>query len=82
VSLKELRGQLDSIDEALIELLGRRDEVVGEIWAWKQANGVELRDPVREAELRSRLLAHAARLGLSGPAVSSVLETIVGRRLR
>ncbi len=82
MSLNEKRGQLDELDAELIRLLARRAGVVQEIWAWKQANGVERVDPVREADLRSRLLSQAASLGLSRDAVGAILDRIIGVSLR
>ena len=81
MSLFKLRAQLDEVDAELIRLLARRDAVVQEIWAWKQANGVERIDPAREAELRTRLLAQAEALGLSREAVNTILDRIIGRQL-
>ena len=82
MSLDALRSRLDELDAELIRLLARRASVVEEIWAWKQANGLERIDPVREAALRSRLLAQAESLGLSREAISAVLDRIIGSALR
>lgn len=82
MSLPKLRAQLDEIDAELIRVLAKRAGVVQEIWAWKQQHGVPRLDPVREAELRARLLAQAESLGLSRDAVSAILERIVGLPLQ
>ena len=82
MKLEELRAQLDKLDAELIRLLASRASVVEEIWAWKQQNKVERIDPARELELRSRLLAQAAALGLSRAAISAILDRIVGVSLR
>ena len=82
MSLFRLRAQLDEVDAELIRVLARRDAVVQEIWAWKQANGLERIDPAREAELRDRLLTQAEALGLSRDAVSVILDRIIGVGLR
>lgn len=82
MSLKEKRAQLDELDAELIRLLARRASIVDEIWAWKQANGVERIDPAREVELRERLLGQAEALGLSRDAVATILERIIGVALR
>lgn len=82
MSLEKLRGQLDEVDAELIRLLARRAGIVEQIWAWKQANGVERIDPAREAELRARLLAQAEALGLSRDAIATILERIIGVSLR
>lgn len=81
MSLNEKRAALDALDAELIDLLARRAGIVQEIWAWKQAHGVERVDPAREAELRARLLAQAESLGLSREAVGAILARIVGVQL-
>ena len=78
MSLGALRGRLDELDAELIRLLANRASVVEEIWAWKEAHGVERIDLVREAALRTRLLAQADLLGLSREAVAAILDRIVG----
>ncbi len=78
MSLTELRGQLDEVDAELIRVLARRADVVKQIWAWKQQNGVPRVDPTRELELRARLLAQAESLGLSCEATAAILDRIVG----
>ena len=55
-----LRAQLDGIDEALQELFERRMALVGEIAAYKQAHGLPVLDPVREAEKLAAAEARAA----------------------
>ncbi len=82
MSLQGKRAELDALDAELIKLLARRAGIVQEIWAWKQANGVERIDPVREVELRARLLAQAESLGLSREAVAAILDRIIGVSLR
>lgn len=82
MKLEALRAQLDELDAELISLLARRAGIVQEIWAWKQANGVDRIDPVREADLRSRLLSQATSLGLSRDAVAAILDRIIGVSLR
>jgi chorismate mutase len=60
--LEELRHRVDSIDKAIVDLLGERLGVVAEIARVKQAadeQGLALR-PAREALVMRRLLGHAA----------------------
>lgn len=80
-NLELLRKQLDGVDADLIRLLARRAGLVEEIWTWKRVQGLPMVDPVREAELKERLLAQAQALGLDRAAVAAVLERIVGKQL-
>lgn len=80
--LEALRAKLDSIDDELLDVLAERAQVVAEIWAWKQAHGVERVDPERERALRERLLSRAESVGLSRQAIERVLAQIIGHALR
>lgn len=82
MSLESLRAQLDDVDMQLVRLLARRAELVAEVWQWKAEHGAPRVDPTREADMRERLLREAEALGLSRPAVSDVLDRIIGRSLR
>jgi chorismate mutase len=82
MSLDELRRDLDEVDDLLIDLLAQRAELVAAIWDWKQKNGVDRIDPVREQALRERLLSRAEASGLSREAVEAVLAQIIGKPLR
>ena len=58
MELEKLRGQIDEIDAALIELLQRRMDVAAGIAAYKRENGLPVLDASREAntlsDIRSR----------------------------
>lgn len=58
-NLEELRQILDEIDSKLIELLGKRTDVVREIGAFKKVNGIGL---VNE-ERKKRVLDTRKKLG-------------------
>jgi chorismate mutase len=50
-----LREEITALDRELVAAVNRRIEVVGRLHAYKQANGIPLRDPGRE-EAMLRLL--------------------------
>ncbi|MBL8923809.1 MAG: chorismate mutase [Myxococcaceae bacterium] len=80
--LETTRALLDNLDDALIDLLVQRAEVVDDLWRWKQSQALEVRDPAREAEVLERLVTRAVAKGLDEQAVRAVLATVIGRRLR
>lgn len=55
MELKELRAQIDAIDDELLALLVRRLEIAREVGALKAARGLPVRDAAREAELLNRM---------------------------
>lgn len=57
LSLKELRGQLDAVNEKLLALLSERALIVKEIGEVKERTGVPKYDPVRETEMLNALVA-------------------------
>ncbi len=79
--LERSRAGLDALDAELIDLLARRAQLVDEVWAWKRAHGVALRDPAREAAMRERLLVAGAQAGLSRAALERVLDAVIGVKL-
>ncbi|MEN6545703.1 MAG: prephenate dehydratase [Armatimonadia bacterium] len=76
MSLDELRERIDSIDQQLLELLHARAEVSREVGALKAAEGREVYDPRREAQLL-RSLAERAVPPLTPQAVQAIYREII-----
>ncbi|QTH43570.1 bifunctional 3-deoxy-7-phosphoheptulonate synthase/chorismate mutase [Cohnella sp. LGH] len=55
--LEELRGQLDSVNQQLLELLSERGRIAQQIGQEKEKQGVPKYDPVREKEMLDELVA-------------------------
>lgn len=55
IDLNQLRTQIDSIDEKLVELLNERAYCVMEIGRYKLQNQREVYEPQREAEVMANL---------------------------
>ena len=53
--LQRLRDQTAAVDAEILELVNRRLELVREIRAHKEANGIAFLDPDQEARLLARL---------------------------
>ncbi len=60
MSLDELRTAIDAIDDALLELLARRAEVVSKVAEAKRESGVYPHDPERERRVLDRLTSKGA----------------------
>ena len=54
--LKELRGEIDVINQKILLLLNERAEVVLEIGELKRENSMEVYDPGREKEIENKLV--------------------------
>jgi chorismate mutase/prephenate dehydrogenase len=75
--LPVLRAVIDGIDREILQLLSRRNGLVGEIAAWKRQNGLAIRDFQRERELIEDRRHRAAPLGLSPEQIESLFRLIL-----
>ena len=56
-TLEECRKELNEIDDQLKDLFLRRMQVIGDVSAYKKANGIAVHDPDREKRMKERLSA-------------------------
>jgi len=59
LNLLELRGQIDEIDEKLIDLFQKRMDVSSEIARYKRRHNMPVYDPIREGEILSEVTKKA-----------------------
>ena len=69
--IRRLREQVSDNDRALIDAMNRRLELVGKMWSYKQAHGLDVLDPERE-EWMLRYLSRANR----GPLTQAGLDEL------
>jgi chorismate mutase/prephenate dehydratase len=69
--LGSLRTRIDDLDRRLVELLNSRAGLVVEVGKYKQAHGIPIYAPHREAEVLMRVLGHNA-----GPLQNRTIEGI------
>lgn len=74
--LSLLRGQIDGIDDQLMELMRRRMEVAREIGRFKQTRGMNVVQPDRYDSLINRRVGEASTFGLSAEFVRNLLSVI------
>lgn len=70
MDLNQYRSEIDSIDDALLDLFIRRMEVSGSIAAYKRQHGLPIYMPEREQQ---KLLAVAAK---AGPEMEAYARTL------
>ena len=75
--LEALRGQIRALDEELVELVGRRRELVLEIAAAKEELGLPVLDPSQEARVVRRAAALARELGVDEELTRDVIWRIM-----
>lgn len=76
-SLDQLRAQIDSIDQQLVELLARRRAVVEQVVQFKQQHALATHHPAREENLISTRRAQAAAAGLDPDYVEDLFRTVL-----
>ena len=56
LSIQEIRGQLDTIDDQLTALFARRMALAKEVAAYKKANGLPILDTGRERQRQTGMM--------------------------
>ncbi len=75
--LAVLRAMIDSVDRDVLQLLARRNALVGEIAQYKRENRVPIRDFQREREIIGDRRTRATPLGLSPELIESLFRLVL-----
>jgi chorismate mutase/prephenate dehydratase len=76
-ALKDLRENLNQVDDEIVRLLAKRLETVGLIAKEKAGSTQAIRDPEREREVLARVETLAQSLGLSAPLARKIFSEII-----
>ncbi len=79
--IDDIRKELAEIDESLLRLVARRQELVREIGRLKEAQGLPLRDFGQERRVMERARQLAELLGLSPNLSDALLRLLIGEAL-
>ena len=77
MSLEELRKSLSTVDEEIVELIARRQQIVGEIGRSKQSKGAGTRDYAREKDVLGMGRSQAEKLGIDPDLAESILRQLI-----
>ena len=75
--LPVLRAMIDAVDHEILQLLSRRNGLVGEIAAHKRQNTISIRDHKRERELIEDRRKRSAELGLRPDVIENMYRLIL-----
>ena len=75
--LEELRAQIEAVDRELVQLIGRRHDLVLEIGRAKEALGKPVLDPPQEAKVVRRAAEIARELGIDEELTRDVVWRII-----
>ena len=76
IRIRELRHEVDTIDEHLIRLLGKRMEIAGKMGALKRKNNISILQPNRWEEIIESRRSIGRENGLSGDFVFQLFQLI------
>ncbi len=79
--LDDLRGRIDALDQQLVALLNERAACALAIGRLKEALGLPVYQPAREAEVLANVRA-ASHGPLDGPAITRLFERIIDEARR
>jgi len=82
MSLEEYRKEIDGLDEELLKILSRRQDVVRKIGAYKKAKALPVLDLERKRQVLQRFTDTAAALGLGAEFAKRVYELIHEEAIR
>jgi chorismate mutase/prephenate dehydrogenase len=75
--LAALRAMIDAVDHEVLQLLARRNALVGEIAAWKREHALAIRDHQRERDIIGDRRQRAGGLGLSPEVIESMFRLVL-----
>jgi chorismate mutase len=81
-SVEALRGEIEAIDQQLVQLLARRVRVACSVGEAKRAAGLPVLDPAREAAIVRRASASARHAGIDDEDVRYIFWHVVGMSRR
>jgi len=75
--MADVRKQIDELDDALVELLAKRQRQIERAAAVKPQLGIPARAPERIDEVLARVLVASRREGLSTPLAMTLWNTLI-----
>ncbi len=77
MSLDELRGRIDEIDNSIVDLIAERQKIAGAVGKAKMAKGLPVTDPAREKLVLDNVRNLAAKKGVSPDAVAGIYQDLI-----
>jgi len=81
MTIDAIRNEIDDVDREIVELLARRNKLVGHIGMQKAASGIPVNDRRRETLVNQRAIANAADR-VSDRGVTAVFSAILDESRR
>lgn len=75
--MEHIRRLIDQVDDAIVNLLSIRNQLVAQIAREKSVNGHPVRDLNREASIMARIRSEARKQGLDPVVVEEIFRLII-----
>jgi chorismate mutase-like protein len=80
--LQEFRNELNELDQKIIELLGKRFEVIRNVGHYKKETGIAMMQPKRVDEVKDRCALIGEKYSLDGDFVRTLYSMIIDEACR
>jgi chorismate mutase/prephenate dehydratase len=80
--LEKIRGEINSVDQRILEALADRRKLAEEVIQAKDQTGTPIRDALREEQLLTGLIAKGRSLGLDAHLITRVFHEIIDDSIR
>lgn len=80
--MDELRKLINEVDNSILELLSKRDNLAVEVIKKKNLDNLPLRDAERERQLLGRIIEQARKLGLDTHFIQKIFYEIIDESIR
>ena len=81
-TLKSIRQTIDSLDQTIIDALGKRQKIIRDVLADKLETSKEIRDPGREEEIMQSIREKAADAGMDPYFLEQLFREIINHSVR
>lgn len=76
MTLEEIRQEIDQIDDALVVLLEKRMNLVGQVVAFKKSNGKAVADPKREERIFAKVASKIENTNYQEPILATFTDIL------
>ncbi len=77
MNLKEIRKQLDKLDNELIKILAKRTSLIPEVAKYKKENNIPRYQPEREKEIINKKIKLAKKYKINSELIEKIFKLII-----
>ncbi len=77
MTLEEYRKEIDKIDNELLEIILKRNDIIKKIKEYKKLNNLQIYDEKREQEIKQRLIKKAEEININNELINQIFDLIL-----